>query len=170
MPIYEFYCPDCHRILSFFSRRINTSAAPACPRCGKGNLSREVSVFASPRSSGDAAHDAENDLPVNDRQMETALETLAGEAEQMNADDPRQAAGLMRKFSSMTGMRFGEGMREAIERMEAGEDPERIESELGDALEEEEPFEMDGGKALPGAPGRRGGGRPPQRDETLYEM
>jgi hypothetical protein len=53
-------------------------------------------------------------------------------------------------------------MEEALRRMEAGEDPEAIESELGDVLEKEEPFFA----------GKRARSRraPPARDETLYEM
>lgn len=34
-----------------------------------------------------------------------------------------------------TGMRMGEGMEEAMRRMEAGEDPGKVEEELGDVLD-----------------------------------
>jgi putative FmdB family regulatory protein len=37
MPIYEFYCPDCHTVFSFFSSRIDTAVRPACPQCGKAS-------------------------------------------------------------------------------------------------------------------------------------
>jgi len=50
-------------------------------------------------------------------------------AEGLDENDPRQAARLMRKFSDMTGLEFKENMKSAIERMEAGEDPEAIEQE-----------------------------------------
>jgi hypothetical protein len=46
-----------------------------------------------------------------------------------------------------------------IRRLEAGEDPERIEEELGDAIEEEM-----------GGEGGAFGGAPPTRDEGLYPM
>ena len=89
----------------------------------------------------------------------------------MNEDDPRQVAGLMRKLFDGTGLELGPGMDEAIRRMEAGEDPDQIEAELGDALESE-----DDAMLVPG--GRRGGRlsalgrrlRPPAVDRTLYEM
>jgi len=50
-------------------------------------------------------------------------------------------------------------MEEMIRRLEAGEDPERIEEELGDALEEEM---GEGGGGL--------GGAVPTRDDGLYPM
>jgi hypothetical protein len=61
-------------------------------------------------------------------------------------------------------------MEEAMRRMEAGEDPDRIEEEMGSLLEEEEP---EFGEPE-GSPGRLGSLRrrlrPPQVDETLYEL
>jgi hypothetical protein len=58
-------------------------------------------------------------------------------------------------------------MDEAIRRLEAGEDPDEIEEEMGDALEQEDPFAAGGA-----AGGLRNLRRrlPPSRDETLYEL
>jgi hypothetical protein len=96
------------------------------------------------------------------------MESLAGEAENISEDDPRQAAQLMRKFSKMTGMEFGPGMETALNRLEAGEDPEQIESDMGDVIENEEPF------VLPGKGEKAGKTRarvsPPRRDSKLYDM
>ena len=107
-----------------------------------------------------------DDLPFDESKMEKAMQMLAGEAENINEDDPRQAANLMRKLTDMTGLELGAGMQEALKRMEAGEDPDAIESEMGDLLEGEEPFLL---------PEKKGKGtaekRPaPQRDETLYDL
>lgn len=162
MPIYEFYCFRCNTLYSFLSKSINTTTRPRCPRCKKPKLERQVSAFAM---TGKAREDdGMGDLPFDESKMERAITELAGDAEGINEDDPRQAARLMRKFSQMTGMEFGAGMEEAIGRMESGEDPERIEAEMGDIMESEDPFIL---------PGKRGGGvgrQPPRRDETLYEM
>lgn len=167
MPMYEFYCDPCHTVYTFFSRKIDTQSCPACPRCAK-RLQRQVSLFAM---TGTAAEDdGMGDLPIDESRMEQAMETLAGEAENINEDDPRQAAQLMRKFSRMTGMEFGESMESAIERLEAGEDPAAIEAEMGSAMEDEDPF------VLPGNKGRRKSGTglsgrgAPRRDPKLYEM
>jgi len=37
----------------------------------------------------------------------------------------------------MTGLELGPGMNEALKRMEGGEDPDRIEAEMGNLLEDE---------------------------------
>lgn len=95
--------------------------------------------------------------------MEKAVGMLAKEAENINEDDPRQAAHVMRRLSEISGLNVGRGMKEAIERMEAGEDPEKIEEEIGDILDEE-PL------ALPEKRLSRENPKTPLKDETLYEL
>lgn len=162
MPIYEFYCSDCHMIFNFFSKSINTGKNPQCPRCRKVQLDRRMSVFASPKNKGE---EAEMDMPdLDESKMEKAMGLLAGEMEHMDEDDPRQAANLMRKLTDMTGLDLGPGMQEALQRMEAGEDPEAIEAEMGDLLEGEDPFLLKG----KGSKIRKND--PPRVDETLYDL
>jgi putative FmdB family regulatory protein len=164
MPIYEFYCKDCHTIFNFFSKSVNTTKKPKCPTCKTRTLSRQMSAFAF---TGKAKEDGDmDDLPFDEGKMEKAMNMLAGEAENINEEDPRQAANLMRKLTDMTGMELGPGMQEALKRMEAGEDPDAIEAEMGDLLEDEEPFLM------PEKKGRAKGARKvaPKRDETLYDL
>lgn len=165
MPIYEFYCPDCHTIFSFFSRRIDTETVPGCPLCDRDKLSRQVSMFAVTGRAKEPGGD--DDFPVDESKLERAMETLSREAEGVDEEDPRKAAGLMRRMSEMTGMELGQGMEEALRRMENGEDPDRIEAELGDLLDEEDPFRLPekvggtGGRLRRVAPGR---------DDTLYDL
>jgi hypothetical protein len=90
---------------------------------------------------------------------------LAGEAQNINEDDPKQAANLMRKLTSMTGLELGSGMEEALRRMEKGEDPEQIEAEMGDMLENEDPFQLTAKKSA-----RSAGRKAPMRDDTLYDL
>lgn len=102
--------------------------------------------------------------PIDETRMEKAMAMLAKEAEGINEDDPRQAAMLMRKFSDATGITMGPGMEEALRRMEKGEDPDKIEEEMGDLLEDEEPFILE-------AKSRRSEKRPePKVDDTLYVL
>jgi putative FmdB family regulatory protein len=164
MPIYEFYCDACNTIFNFFSRSVNTGKRPKCPLCKKKTLSRMMSAFAV---TGRVKEDGEeNDLPFDEGRMEKAMQTLASEAESINEDDPRQAANLMRKLTDMTGLELGPGMTEALRRMEKGEDPDQIETEMGDLLEGEDPFVLPGKKR-----GQKAGKRPaPRRDETLYDL
>ncbi len=164
MPIYEFYCQSCNTLFNFYSKTINTSKTPSCPKCINHPLSRRMSAFAV---TGKAREDSQMDaLPFDESKMEQAMQMLAGEAENINEDDPRQAANLMRKLTDMTGIELGPGMQEAIRRMESGEDPEQIESEMGDVLGEEEPFLLSGkkGKTLAGKQ------KAPLRDDMLYDL
>ncbi|MGQ9663587.1 MAG: FmdB family zinc ribbon protein [Kiritimatiellia bacterium] len=168
MPIYEFYCADCHTIFNFLSRTVNTTARPLCPRCGKRRLDRQVSLFGMIRR-GSRGEESE-DLPIDEQKMEQAVSALADEAENINEDDPRQAANLMRKFTKMTGLKLSDSMEEALGRMEAGEDPDEIEEEMGDLLENEEnPFVLGAEKRKRGRERRKPRGAP-ARDETLYEL
>ncbi len=164
MPIYEFYCEDCNTIFNFFSKSVNTTKMPKCPNCKTKSLSRQMSAFAF---TGKAKEDSEtDDLPFDENKMEKAMQMLAGEADKINEDDPRQAANLMRKLSVMTGLELGVGMNEALKRMEAGEDPDAIEAEMGGLLEEEEPFLLSEKKGT-----AKKGKRPaPTKDETLYDL
>ena len=162
MPIYEFYCKKCHTIFNFFSQRINTDKVPFCPHCEDVKLEKRMSLFATPRDRGD-----EDDMPMPDMdeaKLEKAMNALAGDFEQMDENDPRQAADMMRKLTDMTGLNLGPGMEEALQRMEAGEDPEKVEAEMGDLLEDEEPFTVR--KASAGAARRL----PPRVDEKLYDL
>jgi len=163
MPIYEFYCEDCNTLFNFYSQSINTSKIPTCPECKTRPLARQMSSFAV---TGRAKEGADmDDLPVDEAKMEQAMQMLAGEAEKINEDDPRQAANLMRKLTSLTGLELGPGMEEALRRMEKGDDPDQIEAEMGDLLEGEDPFQFAARKG-----GRGPHRKPPKRDETLYDL
>ncbi len=166
MPVYEFYCGDCHTIFNFFSQAVNTTKRPSCPRCKKVKLKRQISLFAI--SKGLSESEAEDGMPdIDESKMEKAMETLAREAEGMNEDDPRAVVRLMRKMYDQTGLRLGDGMEEAMRRMESGEDPDQIEAEMGDLLEQDEMiFATARGKLKD--PGLRL--RPPKVDKTLYDL
>jgi len=160
MPIYEFYCTPCNTIFSFFSKSVNTSKIPDCPKCTR-LLKRQVSLFACiDRSRQESGSE---DFPIDESRLESAMTRLSSEAEKLNENDPRQAARLMRMFSDMTGVKLGDGMQEALNRLESGEDPDAIEAEMGDVLESEDPFQ-------PGQTRNRGKKSAPLRDETLYDL
>jgi putative FmdB family regulatory protein len=173
MPIYEFYCASCHTVFNFLSKRINTDAAPGCPKCGK-TTSRKPSTFAMSRnrpepSAGDgpaAGGDMDPFANMDESKLESAMESLASEAEGIDENDPRQAANVMRKLFDATGMPLGGGMQEALKRMESGEDPEKIEADMGDLLEGD-PF---AGEAAKKSSERRIPKRPAIHDPQLYEM
>jgi putative FmdB family regulatory protein len=171
MPIYEFYCPDCHRVFNFLSRRVDTEKRPACPRCARPDLTRRVSLFAISRGRKEEPASPEAPPDVDEARLEQAMASLAHEAEGIDEDDPRQAATLMRKLFDASGLPMGAPVQEAIRRMEAGESPDKIEEEMGDVLED--PFA--GAGATPGErratlAGLRRRVLPPTTDPELYEM
>jgi putative FmdB family regulatory protein len=163
MPIYEFYCRKCNTLYNFFSRSVNTEKIPSCPRCKKVRLQRRMSVFAkiSQRNEGAAPEEMPN---FDESKMEKAMEMLASEAGGIDENDPRQAARLMRKLTDATGLSLGEKMEEALARMEKGEDPEKIEEEMGDSIGEDELFVM----AKKAAKGKKDAAT--RVDDKLYDL
>jgi putative FmdB family regulatory protein len=162
MPIYEFYCPDCHMLFSFFSRRVNTDKRPACPRCRRPEIERRMSLFAISRGREDEEEDSL--AGMDEARLEKAMNVLAREAEGFDDEDPRQAARFMKRLSELTGLELGEGMEAALHRLEAGEDPNEIEADLGELLEGEDALPLPAGKKLL----RRL--LPPVRDDKLYDL
>lgn len=167
MPVYEFYCADCHTMFKFLSRRVNTETIPACPRCGRPELSRQVSMFAI--SKGRTEDDADPMPDIDEHRFEQAMNKMAAEAEHMDEEDPRQAARMMRQLYEATGLKIGGGMEEAMRRMEAGEDMDQIEAELGDVLENESEM-FDFSNASKSLKHWRQQHTRPQVDDTLYEL
>jgi len=104
---------------------------------------------------------------IDEEKMERAMAQMAAEVEGLNEDDPRQMAHMMRRLYETTGMPMGEGMDEAMRRLEAGEDPDKIEEQMGDVLEQEDPLFGQSGHSLKGLSRRA---RPPRVDETLYDL
>ncbi len=167
MPIYEFYCRDCHTIYSFLSRRVDTTTIPACPKKTKHKLQRQMSRFAISKGRGESPGGEEPELDFDEDKMEQAMMQMAGELEGADEEDPRAMAHMMRKLMATTGMNMGEGMEEAIRRMEAGEDPDKVEEELGELLDSEDPFATGEGK-LKGMVRRMT--EAPNEDPEIYDM
>jgi putative FmdB family regulatory protein len=165
MPIYEFACPKCRRIYSFLSKRVNPDRLPACPKCGNKKLKKEISRFAMTRGlkeSPPAADGAEASGPpmpdLDDPRVERAMMEMERDMAHLDENNPRHMAHMMRKMKDL--MPAGTVPKEldvAIKRLEAGEDPEKIEADMGDLL----------GDFMGGTEGGRGGGY--TKDEGLYD-
>jgi hypothetical protein len=156
-------------VFNFLSRRPNTTKRPACPRCARPKLDRKISRFAIGKGRSETSEGDEALPDIDEAKMERVMAEMAREADGMNEDDPQQMARMMRKLYDGAGLPLGEGMQEAIRRMEAGEDPDKIEEEMGDVLEEEDPLLGEGRRGV----GLRGLSRklkPPGVDETLYDL
>jgi putative FmdB family regulatory protein len=172
MPVYEFYCPDCHAIYNFFSRRVDTDTRPACPTCRRAALERRASLFAISKGRAEQGEDAGGELPegMDESAMMQAMAAMAGELEHVDEDDPRQAARLMRRLFQTAGLKPGDAMADMLGRMEAGEDPDQLEAEYADVLDAEDPFSALAGGGVASLRALRRELLPPRRDETWYPL
>ena len=166
MPIYEFACPKCRRIFSFLSKRVNPERQPVCPQCGNKKLSKQMSRFAT--TKGGKAADAEGapvggggDMPnLDDPRVARAMSEMERDMEHLDEHNPKHMAHLMKKMKDL--MPAGSMPKEldtAIKRLEAGEDPEKIEADMGDVL----------GGFMGGPEGGPGGGEY-AHDPGLYDL
>lgn len=167
VPIYEYFCVACNTIFNFFSPVPNTEARPACPRCGRPDLKRRVSRFATLKHKGEEEPDPFGGM--DEARMEKAMEALAGEMEglegQEGGEDPRAMARFLRKFTQLSGMEAGPRMEEMLKRLEAGEDPEAMEKEMGgDDMSDDEAM----GEFFKLKKAARAKLKKPKEDETLY--
>jgi putative FmdB family regulatory protein len=141
MPIYEFACPKCRRIFSFLSKRMNPDRLPTCPKCGNKKLKKEISRFAMTRGLKEptAAPPSDEGGPpmpdMDDPRMERAMMEMERDMEHLDENNPKHMAHMMKKMKDL--MPPGTMPKEldvAIKRLEAGEDPEKIEADMGDVL------------------------------------
>ncbi len=143
MPIYEFYCPDCHTIFSFLTPTSSISSPPACPKCQRPNLERKPSTFAM--RSGGRSEDGEGEMEglagLDEGRLEGAMSSVLGDFAEGAEDDPRQLARLLQRFSDAAGLEPGPKMEEMIRRLEGGEDPEALEEGMGGEMGNDEAFE-----------------------------
>jgi putative FmdB family regulatory protein len=170
MPIYEYACPKCRVIFNFLSKRINPDGLPTCPKCGNTNMVKQMSRFAMTRGLQEpASQAAETDdsggppMPdMDDPRVEKAMGELERDMEHMDENNPKHMAHMMRKMKDL--MPPGTIPKEldvAIKRLEAGEDPEKIEEDMGDVL-----GDLMGG---PDEEGGMGGGGGYSHDSGLYD-
>lgn len=160
MPIYEFLCGACNRIFSFHSFKVAPEKTPTCPKCGATDLDRVPSRFGVAAKTDASASDGGGDGDFDDPRVEREMMRFAAELENMDENDPRAMAAAVRKMTEIAGEPVTPAMEEMIRRLEAGEDPEKVEEEMGDAIEEEMGEEGGGGFS----------GAAPTRDDGLYPM
>ena len=161
MPIYEFYCTQCNVLFNFFARKVDTVTLPACPHC-HAPLSREVSQVGYLQGDGDGGDDGLGDVRIDESRMEKAMDAMSGEIDRLgDTDDPQKAAELMKRFSEASGLKFNGDIRDAINRMVAGENPDKVSEEL-DAmmLSGKDAFAQDASRKK----------APPAKDPKLYDL
>lgn len=172
MPIYEFACPKCRVIFNFFSKRINPDRLPTCPKCGNQKMTKQVSRFAAikgvkePAAKDTAAgEDKGPPMPdLDDPRIMRAMGEMERDMEHLDENNPKHMAIMMKKMKDlMPPGTMPKEMDVAIKRLEAGEDPEKIEQDMGDVL-----GDFMGGPDEEGGMGGYGGGGY-SRDSGLYD-
>ena len=167
MPIYEYACPKCRVIFNFLSKRTNPDRLPVCPKCGNKKMEKQMSRFAMSRGLKEPAAKTEpqsGEPPTpdfDDPRMERAMMEMERDMEHLDENNPKHMAHMMRKMKDlMPAGTMPKEMETAIKRLEAGEDPEKIEADMGDVL-----GDFMGGAEAGG--GGRGGGY--SHDAGLYD-
>lgn len=107
MPIYEFRCQGCGKVVSVFQRRMGAAVAARCDGCGGEQLERMMSRFAFRRSF--------------DFESENFDESMMDGPDE---NDPRAMARWARQMGGQMGQEMGPEFDEMISRMEAGEMPD----------------------------------------------
>ncbi len=129
MPIYEYRCGGCKRHVSIFFPSFSavesrTAAGEnRCPRCGSTELSRLMSRVNTVRADG-------ADIDDLTGSQDGMLDDLEGE-------DPRAVARWARRMKESMGddLDMGPEFDQALARIEAGEDPDRVMEDIDvDAL------------------------------------
>jgi hypothetical protein len=169
MPIYEFYCPDNHTVYQFLARSLAYGdRTPRCPANVAYRMEKRVSKFAFLRGAKEST-EGDPFAGMDETKMEAMMADLERDMAGMDESnpDPRQLGHVMRKMTDALGDKAPPEMREMIRRLEAGEDPEKLESEFGDPGDGEG---EDGDFLTQTVKKLKAGLRAPKRDAKLYEM
>jgi len=116
MPIYQYRCLNCHKRFEIFMSYAEYGTRPVlCTHCSSENVLRRIGRIRIAKSE---------ESRLDDLADPSALAGLE--------DDPRELGRMMRKMSREMGEDMGPEFDEVIGRLEAGQSPEDIESELPD--------------------------------------
>ncbi|NOH00878.1 MAG: zinc ribbon domain-containing protein [Chloroflexi bacterium] len=117
MPTYDFVCNACRKRFDVFMTYSEYGVkAVHCAHCGSGDVRRRMTKVRIAKSAESRMDGLENGL--------SSLEGLE--------DDPRALGKMMRKMGSEMGEDLPAEFDEVVDRLEAGQSPEEIESALPD--------------------------------------
>jgi len=116
MPIYQYRCLNCKKRFEIYMGYAEYGTHPVqCAHCGSENVLRRIGRIRIAKSE---------ESRLDDLADPSALAGLE--------DDPRELGRMMRKMSSEMGEELGPEFDEVVGRLEAGQSPDDIESELPD--------------------------------------
>jgi hypothetical protein len=128
-------------------------------------MSKQLSRFAMTRGLTESGAKAEDDdggppMPdLDDPRIERAMTEMERDMEHLDENNPKHMAHMMRKMKDlMPPGSIPKDIDAAIKRLEAGEDPEKIEADMGDLLGD-----------FMGGPEEGAGGKSFTKDSGLYD-
>lgn len=139
MPIYEYYCPDNHTIYQFYAKTLaQGKSTPRCPENAAFRMQKVVSTFAiaaggrkpETEEPNQAGNDTNGDS-AEDARMEAAMGAMEKEFANIDENDPRAMARMMRRMAELTGEKIDGEMEEVVRKLEEGADPDSLEEQLG---------------------------------------
>ena len=117
MPTYDFICNDCQQKFDvFLTYSEYGKKAVHCAHCQSGNVRRRMTKVRIAKS--------------DESRMESAADDFSGM--EGIEDDPKALARMMRKMGNQMGEDLPSEFNEVVDRLEAGQSPEEIESVLPD--------------------------------------
>jgi hypothetical protein len=139
MPIYEFYCPQNHKIYQFYAKTLaQGQAVPTCPDHPAFSMVKLVSKFAVTTSGKSGKQSPDNEGKAGGRpeagedpRMEAAFGAMEREFSGVDENDPRAMGRMMRRMAELTGEKMDGGMEEVVRKLEEGADPESLEEQMG---------------------------------------
>ena len=120
MPNYQYRCIVCKQKFEvFMTYQEYGTRSVECPHCGSEKVQRRIGRIRFARSE------------------ESRLENIADPSALAGLeDDPKALGRMMRQMSSEMGEEMGPEFDEVIDRLEAGQSPEEIESAIPDLGED----------------------------------
>ena len=176
MPIYEYYSPDNHTVYQFYAKTLAQGRIiPRCPDNPSHRMEKLLSTFAV-TSGGKREETSTAPAPgeaVEDPRMEAAMNAMEREFSNVDENDPRAMARMMRRMAELSGEKIDGDMEEVVRKLEEGADPESLEEELGG----EPPCQMEAPDGPPSDEAKtpeahqrfRVRRPPPRRDPKLYD-
>jgi len=98
MPIYEYFCEDCHKKSSFLLLRVSEEIDPFCKMCGGKRMKRLVSRISITKSE--------------EKRMEGLLDP--SKFSDLDENDPKSIEKIMKKMGRELGDDFEQSMEEAL--------------------------------------------------------
>lgn len=117
MPAYDFLCTDCNQRFETFMSYSEYGTRPVlCPHCGSARTRRRMTRVRIAKSEEARFESLESDL---------------GNLEGLE-EDPKALGRLMRKMGKEMGEDLPPEFDDVVDRLEAGQTPEEIESAMPD--------------------------------------